>query len=332
MYLEAYTSILAVPKEKLEALFEKKIEEAPREFVEQGIEPILDRALKEDVALLVVGDAFGATTHCDLLARAKAKGVPTQCVLNASIMTAVGCCGLQLYRYGETVSIPFFTRGWRPDSFYDKTKANALSGLHTLALLDIKVREPTMASLARGRPTYLPPRFMSIRQAINQLLELEQSRGEGVCVESTRAIGLARVGCVDQLVVIGTLAELRGVDFGGPLHSMVLVGKAGADEEELLTSFCTPACDAPRIDAAAAKAEDQASDRADAAHAGTTYRDPADDDDSDDDEAAATAAATAGAPQPPTPTAGSGERMAAGGAADGGKATADEFLNAFGLD
>ena len=93
VYIEAYTSILAVPREKLEALFGKSIEEAPREFVESGIEPILERARTEDVAMLVVGDALGATTHCDLLARAKAKGVPTQVVHNASIMTAVGCCG-----------------------------------------------------------------------------------------------------------------------------------------------------------------------------------------------------------------------------------------------
>ena len=28
---------------------------------------------------------------------------------NASIMNAVGACGLQLYRYGEAVSIVFFT-------------------------------------------------------------------------------------------------------------------------------------------------------------------------------------------------------------------------------
>lgn len=26
----------------------------------------------------------------------------------------------QLYSFGETVSIPFWTEGWEPDSFYDK--------------------------------------------------------------------------------------------------------------------------------------------------------------------------------------------------------------------
>ena len=50
----------------------------------------------------------------------------------------VGCCGLQLYRFGEAISICFFSPNWRPDSFYDKLLANRASGLHSLLLLDIK--------------------------------------------------------------------------------------------------------------------------------------------------------------------------------------------------
>ena len=49
---------------------------------------------------------------------------------------------------------------WRPYSFYDKIRDNVKLGLHTLCLLDIKVKEPTMESLARGKPKYLPPRYM----------------------------------------------------------------------------------------------------------------------------------------------------------------------------
>ena len=60
-------------------------------------------------AQLVVGDPFGATTHTDLVTRCKAKGVKVDAVHNASIMNAVGCCGLQLYNFGRTVSIVFFT-------------------------------------------------------------------------------------------------------------------------------------------------------------------------------------------------------------------------------
>lgn len=62
-------------------------------------------------------------------------GVQVQIIHNASVMNAVGACGLQLYRFGEAISIPFFTETWRPDSFYDKIKSNRLLGLHTLCLL-----------------------------------------------------------------------------------------------------------------------------------------------------------------------------------------------------
>lgn len=76
-----------------------------------------------------------ATTHTDLVVRAKKLGVDVKVVHNASVMNAIGVCGLQLYRYGETVSIPFFTDAWRPDSFYEKIQRNRKLGLHTLCLL-----------------------------------------------------------------------------------------------------------------------------------------------------------------------------------------------------
>jgi len=69
--LEAYTSVLTVPVERLEALYGRKVTVAERDFVESGIEPVLERAKTNEIALLVVGDPFGATTHCDVLARAK---------------------------------------------------------------------------------------------------------------------------------------------------------------------------------------------------------------------------------------------------------------------
>lgn len=74
------------------------------------------------------------------------------------------------------MSIVFFTETWRPDSFYDRILANRRQGLHTLCLLDIKVKEPTLESLARGKKVYEPPRFMSIQTAVRQLLEVEASR------------------------------------------------------------------------------------------------------------------------------------------------------------
>ena len=42
-----------------------------------------------------------ATTHTDLELRARALSIPTKVIHNASIMNAIGACGLQLYRFGE---------------------------------------------------------------------------------------------------------------------------------------------------------------------------------------------------------------------------------------
>jgi diphthine synthase len=93
--------------------------------------------------------SFGATTHSDLALRAKDNGTEVQVVHNASILNAVGCCGLQLYLFGEVVSITFWTDEWRPNSFYDKIARNCERGLHTLCLLDIKVKEQTVENMMR---------------------------------------------------------------------------------------------------------------------------------------------------------------------------------------
>ena len=83
----------------------------------------------DTVAFLVVGDPFGATTHADLMIRARELGIKTKTIHNASIMNAIGCCGLQLYSFGETVSIPFWTEDWQPDSFFDKIQVNFISSI-----------------------------------------------------------------------------------------------------------------------------------------------------------------------------------------------------------
>ena len=128
----------------------------------------------------------------DLVVRAREKGIAVKSIHNASIMNAVGVCGLQLYNFGQTVSIPFFNETWRPDSFYDKILANKRIGLHTMCLLDIKVKEQTIENLMRGRKIYEPPRYMSVAQAVSQLLEVEQKRGEG----GTHCVSSAMLLCV----------------------------------------------------------------------------------------------------------------------------------------
>ncbi|RVX70867.1 Diphthine methyl ester synthase [Exophiala mesophila] len=238
VYLEAYTSILHVGKDKLESFYGRPIIIADREMVESSSDEILQDADKVDVAFLVVGDPFGATTHTDLVLRAQELSIPTKSIPNASILNAIGATGLQLYNFGQTVSIVFFTDTWKPASFYDRIRENASIGLHTLLLLDIKVKEQSLENMARGRKIYEPPRYMTVAQCAQQLLEIEQDKQEGVCSADSLAIGCARVGADDQTFACGTLEELSESDLGPPLHSVVLVGKRAHElEKDYLKGF-----------------------------------------------------------------------------------------------
>jgi diphthine methyl ester synthase len=141
-------------------------------------------------------------------------------------MSAIGGCGLQLYNFGQTVSMVFFLDNWRPASFYDRIKENRAIGLHTLVLLDIKVKEQSIENLARGRKIYEPPRYMTVSQCAQQMLEVEEDKKEGVYGPDSLAIGVARVGGRTEKFVAGTLKQLCDSDdlLGPPLHSLVLLG------------------------------------------------------------------------------------------------------------
>lgn len=226
VYLEAYTSILmAANQESLEKFYGREIILADRELVETGSDDILKDADKEDVAFLVVGDPFGATTHTDLVIRARELGIKVETIHNASVMNAVGACGLQLYQFGQTVSLVFFTDSWKPDSFYGKIMENRKIGLHTLLLLDIKVKEQSIENMARGRLIYEPPRYMDIAAAAQQLLEIESIRQEQAYTPNTPCVAISRLGSPTQTFKAGTLQELSEYDSGEPLHSLVMLGR-----------------------------------------------------------------------------------------------------------
>jgi diphthine synthase len=236
VFLEAYTSYLINSSaEKLTAYYGKPVTVADREAVESG--SVLDDAKDKSVVLLVVGDVFGATTHSDLMVRCHEADIKTVVIHNASIINAVGCCGLQLYRFGQVLSLCFWTETWRPDSYYERLLTNRKTGVHTLLLLDIKVKEMSDENLARGRKIYEPPRYMSIAQALDQLQQVEATRQGGAIDENTVYIGMARIGSATQQVVAGTRKELEAIDFGEPLHSLIVAGDIHECEAEHVRLF-----------------------------------------------------------------------------------------------
>jgi len=259
VYLEAYTSVLTYGgKAALEEFYGRSdLIEADRDLVESGADAILLNADSVDVAFLVVGDPFGATTHTDLLLRAKERGIPTKSIHNASIMNAIGCCGLQLYNFGETVSIPFWTDepSWKPESFYDKIVKNLKNEQHTLCLLDIKVKERTVENMMRGKNIFEPPRFMSTQQAAKQLMEIVKNRKtsehknqneennefvnniKNLLDENSICIAVARIGSEDQKLVASSLQNLKDIDMGPPLHSLIIPSSLHHIEKDFIDTY-----------------------------------------------------------------------------------------------
>ena len=237
--LENYTSVLGVDIAAMEAFYGAPITVADRTFCESDEQAamIYEPAKVSDVAFLVVGDPFCATTHSDLQLRAEAAGVEVRVVHNAGVMGAVGCCGLSLYTYGQCVSLCFFTDTYRPDSFYEKLNYNRRGGMHTLCLLDIKVKEPDFAEMAKGREVYLPPRYMTCAEAAAQLIEVEEKHGRGVYTAESICVGMARLGQPDQRVVACTLREMAETDMGAPLHCLALCGEMHELEAKALERY-----------------------------------------------------------------------------------------------
>ncbi len=233
VFLEHYTGVLPDSKEELENFFGKQIIFADRNLVESKAEEILLKAKNRSVCFLVVGDVFGATTHTDLFLRAKKNDIRVKVYHNASIMNAISSTGLELYRFGKTVSLTFEEYGLSKSS-YESIKKNKEIGLHTLCLLDIKVAEPSIQNLRKGIDKPEPPRFMNINEACKLILRMEKEFGQKVFSEKDLAIGVARLGFEDQVIKKGTLRELSSFDFKKPLHCLVIPGKINHYEAEFI--------------------------------------------------------------------------------------------------
>ena len=55
--------------------------------------------------------------------------------------------------------------------------------------------------------------------------------------EDTDCVGFSRLGSEDQMIVAGTMRQLQTIDFGTPLHCLVIVGKTHPVEEEMLDFY-----------------------------------------------------------------------------------------------
>ncbi|HDO19561.1 MAG TPA: diphthine synthase [Thermoplasmatales archaeon] len=220
VFAEFYTSTIpASCISKLERLIEKPIQVLERKEVEEG-KIILDSAMERKVGFLVVGDPMAATTHVSLRVSAEKRGIKTKLIHSSSVFTAIpGLLGLQHYKFGRTTSLVYPQDSYFPLSPYSVIEENLSRGLHTLVLLDIN-REKGM--------------YMSIREGIELLFDMEEKVGHGVIKEDMLMCGVARAGSDNPLVRAAPARILKGIDFGPPLHTIVIPGQLHFVEEEAL--------------------------------------------------------------------------------------------------
>ncbi|MFH1588444.1 MAG: diphthine synthase [Candidatus Diapherotrites archaeon] len=219
IYLDSYTSKFAEGSiNELEELTEKPVTELKRSELEEDEKGILSKSRTQNIALLVYGNMFFATTHIQLLIDAKQKGTEVKCIPGISIQNYLGKTGLDEYRFGRITSVVFPKQNYSPESFYDAIKKNYESGLHTLCLLDIDMESNAL---------------MSIQQALKILKSIESKRKESFLDDKTFIL-IAAAGSEKELIRAGEFSKMSRSGFGGFPQAMIICGKLTEKEKEAL--------------------------------------------------------------------------------------------------
>lgn len=225
VFAEFYTSVVpGLSLENLQKLLGKPVYVLNRKDLEEKAEEtVIQEARNRRVALLVPGDPLIATTHISIRIQAKRLGIETSVVHGSSIATAaIGLSGLQNYRFGKPVSIPFPEPGFMSETPYDVIAENKRRHLHSLVFLDVKAEEK---------------RYMTIGEALNILLSIEEKRKEGVVTVDSLVVGIARAGSDNPVVKTGLVMEIIDYDFGEAPHVLIFPDKLHFMEAEALSTL-----------------------------------------------------------------------------------------------
>ena len=228
-FLEGYTSVIPPDQENRLKEVVGPWEKAMRPLVENP-EVILDLAVKEPVALMVVGDPMQATTHIDLEARCLEKGVVFEVIPGMSATTlAVSLSGLQSYKFGRQVTLPYPYGDYLAISPFEMFYSNYVSGLHTLMLLDL---DPTGMGLDPPKPMQPDQAFEVLKEMVKKFLDVKgKKKSLQIPVGEWGAILLSDIGTDSQRVASGNLADLAELG-GGYIHTLILPSEMSLNEKE----------------------------------------------------------------------------------------------------
>ncbi|MCI4357898.1 MAG: diphthine synthase [Thermoplasmata archaeon] len=207
VFAESYTSVLSPGSfDRLAAEIGRPIVVLTRTELESETQILAALDSSPRVALLVPGDPFAATTHVSLRESAEKAGHAWRYLPNASIATAAaGFLGLMSYRFGRITSLPFPEPGFAPTSPLEAIRSNRSVGLHSLVLLDLRPAEQKFLTAGEGL------RLLGEREEPGTL----PAGGGPVAV-------VARIGSESARAWYGPRRELEGLEFGPPLHAIVI--------------------------------------------------------------------------------------------------------------
>jgi diphthine synthase len=218
VFLECYTSkLMGTTHEELEAFYGKKVYLLYRDDVENSPDDLLAKAETGNIVFLCAGDPMVSTTHADLRMRAGARGIPTAIIHAASISSAVcGLSGLQNYRFGKSCSLPFPRKNWFPTTPVEVIVQNLTLRLHTLVYLDIH-----------------DDRYMTVSEAVTLIEEIAVAKN----ITIPLYVGIARAGSENPVVKAGKADVMKLLDFGPPLHILVIPAELHDMERSYLEMF-----------------------------------------------------------------------------------------------
>ncbi len=227
IYIDTYTSIIpdfSIDFIKKYAKRDSEIVIANRSVLEgRGIDFIVKEAKEKNIAIIVPGDPFIATTHDAIRIEALANGVDVKVVYGVSIYSlAPSATGLQAYRFGKTVTL-VYPQEFKPYSVIETIYNNMNQRLHTLILLDLKLEKGIA---------------MTIKEAVEILLDLEKEYSGSSRLRNVVAVGLAQVGTENEYVRADLLPNLGNYDYPPPPHSIIIVADPHPMELEALHLIC----------------------------------------------------------------------------------------------
>ncbi len=200
----------------------KELVKKPRSAFEDDIKETVAQARSKTLAILVIGDPLVATTHHIILDEAHRQGIKTKVFHAPSIFSAaIGESGLDIYRFGPTTTIPFWSEKYKPISFIDVIAKNLFNSEHTLVLLDIDQKNSEPMSLGNAAET------------------IAKADKKHVIKQEKKFIVLANIGREDQGIYYCEFSGLRALAARteGKILSLIVPAELNFAEEDAVKRF-----------------------------------------------------------------------------------------------